>query len=310
MMPRSHDRPCITFDASALGDDLDLYLEAAEAKVVNIRRGLQKQIVWFDNSARKQTPFSIVYLHGFSASSGEIRPVPDRVAQHFSANMFFTRLQGHGTDGDDLGRATIGGWLNDVAEAIHIGGRIGERVILMATSTGAALATWAVAEPALAKKIAATVLLSPNYKLRARGGGLLAAPFARQIIRMTLGRTRSFEPINADHAHFWTYRYSTDALLPLAKAMRLANRAAVENTAVPALFLYSPNDQVVDPKRILSIANRWGVPHAVIAWPRTEDPSAHVLAGKALAPGNSQPVADAITKWLDTTLRPGAIEPG
>lgn len=310
MTSRWHDRPCITFDASALGGDLDAYLRFAEARVANIRQGLQKQIVWFDKESRKPTRFSIVYLHGFSASSGEIRPVPDHVAQHFGANMFFTRLQGHGTDGDDLGRATIGGWLDDVAEAIHIGGRIGERVILMATSTGAALATWAVTEPALAKTIAAAVLLSPNYKLKARGGGLLAAPFARQIVRMTLGRTRSFEPINADHAHFWTYRYSTDALLPLAKAMRLANRAPVENTAVPALFLYSPNDQVVDPKRILSIAGRWGAPHAVIAWPRTEDPSAHVLAGKALAPGNTGPVADAITKWLDATLRPSVINLG
>lgn len=294
--------PDITFDRAQLSDDLDAYLAASEAKVANIRPGLQKQIVWADPASKARTPYSIIYLHGFSASSGEIRPVPDLVARHLQANLYFARLNGHGADGEALGRATIEAWLDDVTEAVAIGEAIGERVIIMATSTGGALATWALGQPALARNIVAAVLLSPNYRLQARGAWLLTAPFARQMVRIAIGKTRGFQPVNAEHARIWTHHYSTDALLPMAAAIALANRAKVEDTKVPALFFHSPNDQVVDPARMREIASRWGAPHKVIAMERSGDPSAHVLAGDALAPDNTMPVTHAICDWLDGTL--------
>jgi alpha-beta hydrolase superfamily lysophospholipase len=301
-----NSKPAITFDKTALGDDLDLYLSSSEGRLDNIRPDLAKQIVWADPARKVRTAFSIVYLHGFSASSGEIRPVPDLVAQHLGANLYFARLAGHGMDGAALGGTTIEAWLDDVAEAVAIGERIGSQVIVMATSTGAALATWALTEPALAENIAAAVLLSPNYRLQARGAFLLSAPFARQIVRVAIGRTRGSEPINAAHARFWTLNYPTDALLPMAKAMQLANRAPVETTPVPALFLYSPRDTVVDPRRIVEIAGRWGAPHKLIAGEDGDDPAAHVITGDALAPSTTKKVAKDICDWLDPLLaRPG-----
>jgi esterase/lipase len=302
MMLWWNHRPAITFDKTTLGDDLDLYLSSSESKFANIRPGLAKQIVWADPASKARTPFSIIYLHGFSASSGEIRPVPDLVAQHLGANLYLGRQTGHGMDGEALGKATIEAWVNDVAEAIAIGERIGERVIVMATSTGASLATWALTEPALAENLAAAVLLSANYRLQARGAFLLSSPFARQIVRVAIGRTRSFEPINAAHARLWTYRYPTEALLPLAKAMQLANRAAVEGVRAPALFLYSPGDAVIDPGRIFEIASRWGAPHQLIAVENGDDPSAHVVTGDALAPSTTKKVAGDICDWLDSVL--------
>jgi alpha-beta hydrolase superfamily lysophospholipase len=293
-------RPDITFDRASLGDDLDLYLSSGEARFAGIRPGLAKQIVWADSASKAQTAFSIIYLHGFSASSGEIRPVPDLVARHLGANLYLGRQAGHGMDGEALGKATIEAWVNDVAEAVAIGERIGKRVIVMATSTGAALATWALAEPLLAKNIAAAVLLSANYRLQARGAFLLSSPFARQIVRVAIGRTRGFDPINAAHAHFWTHHYSTDALLPMAKAMQLANRTPVEAIEAPALFLYSPRDTVVDPRRIMEIAERWGAPHRLVAVTDNTDPSGHVITGDALAPSTTKRVAADICSWLDT----------
>jgi alpha-beta hydrolase superfamily lysophospholipase len=297
-----NSRPIISFDRAALGDDLDLYLRSAEARIADIRPGLQKQIIWADPATKAQTEFSIIYLHGFSASSGEIRPVPDLVARHLDANLYFGRQTGHGINGEALSKATIDAWVNDVAEAIAIGERIGKRVIIMATSTGASLATWAMTEPALAGKIAAAVLLSPNYRLQARGAFLLSSPFARPLLRVVIGRTRSFEPLNAAHAHNWTYHYPSEALLTLAKAMQLVNGAPVETVRAPALILYSPHDAVVDPRRIIEIAGRWGAPHKLISVEGGSDPSAHVITGDALAPSTTKKVADDICSWLDEVL--------
>jgi pimeloyl-ACP methyl ester carboxylesterase len=291
----------VPFDRSVLGDDPDAYLAASEARIPAIRPGLQKQIIWANPATKTKTPCSVIYIHGFSASLGELRPLPDLVAVRLKANLFYTRLTGHGEAADSLGRATIGDWLADMAEAIAIGERIGDKVIVMATSTGGALATWALAQPGLSGRIAAAIFFSPNYGLQARGGFLLSAPFARQIVHAVVGRTRGFEPSNDLHAKFWTTRYSTDALLPMAASIVLANRAPLQAIKVPALFLYSPRDRTVDPNRIIRNAGRWGGPHRLIAVD-TEDPSGHVLAGNALSPGTTQAMARQIGEWLDICL--------
>jgi len=87
-----------SFDENSLGADLDNYLKTAESKLPDIVPGTEKRIIWHGKPHQK-TPVSIVYLHGFSASSEEIRPVPDQVAQSLGANLYFARLTGHGRSG-------------------------------------------------------------------------------------------------------------------------------------------------------------------------------------------------------------------
>ncbi|WP_206078968.1 hypothetical protein [Allomesorhizobium camelthorni] len=89
----------ITFDASVIGDDPAGYLDRSESRVPGIRDGLEKEIVWADPMTHVKTPISIIYIHGFSASKGEVRPLPDQVAEELGANLFYTRLKGHGQDG-------------------------------------------------------------------------------------------------------------------------------------------------------------------------------------------------------------------
>lgn len=294
--------PPVKFDPTMIGDDPDAWLAAREDRHPTIRPGLRKSIIWRDPQAKARTPFSIVYIHGFSASSGEIRPVPDLLAARLNANLYYTRLTGHGMDGEALGRATIEDWTGDVAEAIAIGERIGRKVIVVATSTGAALATWAFAQPQLSGRIAAAVFLSPNFGLKAAGSFLLSTPFARPIVHAVIGRTRGFEPANPLHERLWTASYPTDALLPMARSIDLANHARRAPSGIPALFLYSPDDQTVDPNKIERAARQWGGPHRLVAIGDTEDPSCHVLAGDALSPQTTEAVAREIGDWLEDTL--------
>ena len=121
MGPRTPVNTKIVFNGAAIGDDIDAYLARQEEKFDDIRSGLQKQIVWAYPNSKAKTPLSIVYVHGFSASSGEVRPLPDIIAANLGANLYYTRLQGHGRTGDAMGEATVQGWLNDIAEAIDLG---------------------------------------------------------------------------------------------------------------------------------------------------------------------------------------------
>jgi pimeloyl-ACP methyl ester carboxylesterase len=296
--PRAARDTTIVFDPAAIGDDPDAFLAAREAAVPGIREGLAKEIVWAFPASKARTPLAIVYIHGFSASKGEVRPLPDRVAEALGANLFYTRLAGHGQDGAAMGGATLKAWVNDVAEALAIGRRIGERVVVVSTSTGATLAAWAATEPALRGEMAGLVMISPNFGVRASGAGLLAGPWGLQIARLVAGSERGFEPLNDAQARLWTTRYPVEALMPMAAAVELGAGAPVEQATVPALFVFSDRDAVVRPDLTRQMAARWGAPHEILAVEESGDPSNHVIAGDALSPGTTGALAEAIVAWV------------
>jgi pimeloyl-ACP methyl ester carboxylesterase len=302
--PRTVVDTTITFDPKAIGDDLDAYLERVEGKVPGIQPNQHKEIVWADPDKPARTPIAIVYIHGFSASPGEMRPLPDIIAKNLGANLFLTRLFGHGTTTDAMVDVSVNAWVNDFAEALAIGERLGDRVVIIGTSTGGALTTWAIAQPASRDRVAAVILCSPNYGVQAAGSSLLTLPFARQLARLVMGETRTFEPGTDLQRLYWTTTYPVDAILPMAETVRLAVNAPVEQTKIPALFLISPEDKVVDPDITRRMAERWGAARELVEIPDVEDPSRHVLAGDAMSPGTTGSVAKLASEWLRETLPP------
>lgn len=229
----------ITFDPSTIGDDPEAYLERTEGKVPGIREGLEKEIIWADPMIHAKTPISIVYIHGFSASKGEVRPLPDEVADELDANLFYTRLTGHGQDSAAMATASVHDWLNDYAEAIAIGREIGDKVVVIATSTGAALAVEAATRAGVSDGVVAMALISPNFGVRAAGSEFLTLPWGKQIAELVIGKEYSFKPRNALQEQLWTTRYPSSALLPMAALTKLARNAPVENIKIPALFIFS-----------------------------------------------------------------------
>ena len=290
------------FDNARLGSDIDAYLATDESRFSDLRPGAAKHIRWADPATKAKTPVAVVYIHGFSASAEEVRPLPDRVAAAIGANLFFTRLTGHGRDGGAMGEAALEHWFSDFSEALAIGEAIGERVIVIATSTGASLATLALADPKIGPRVAAAVFLSPNYGIKSFGAFLLTTPIAPQLSRLLLGSTRSFTPHNEKHAPHWTVEYPTHALLPMATLVKLSVNAPIEKIATPALFLHSSLDQVVRPDKVRDIAGRWGGPHEIVDVGKTGDPGNHVIAGDILSPATTAPVAERIVIWLKQTL--------
>lgn len=285
--------------ATTGADALEAQIATDEATVGAIREGLAKQVVWANPAERQKTAISVIYVHGFSASAAEVRPLPDLVAQGLGANLFFTRLAGHGlNDPDALGLVTIEDWADDIGEALAVGKLLGDQVVVISTSTGASLVTWALGRPALADRVAASVFLSPNYGVQASGSFLLTGPFGSQIARLLLGERRGFEPISPLNAHNWTTDYPVEALIPMAQSVRLATHTPVERIRIPALFIQSADDKVVRPDRTAALASRWGGPYALIDPGPTGDANNHVIAGDTYSPQTTEPIARTILDWL------------
>jgi alpha-beta hydrolase superfamily lysophospholipase len=296
--PRVPADTSVTFDPSVIGDDPQAYLERTEGKVPGIRDGLEKEIIWADPMIHAKTPISIVYIHGFSASKGEVRPLPDEVANALDANLFYTRLKGHGQDGAAMATASVNDWINDYAEAIAIGREIGEKVVVIATSTGAALAVEAAARSGASEGVAAMALISPNFGVQAAGSEILTLPWGKQIAELLVGKERSFTPRNALQEKLWTTSYPTSALLPMAALIDLARKAPVENIKIPTLFIFSDSDRVTRQALTREIAARWGAYHELVPVEATGDPDNHVIAGDAMSPSTTQFLAQRIEVWI------------
>ncbi len=288
----------IAFDANSLGPDLDAYLVKAEAGFPDIVPGAAKRIIWA-GAAGAKTPLAVVYLHGFSATAEEIRPVPDEVAKALGANLYFTRLTGHGRGSAAMATAAAGDWLEDTAEALAIGRRLGDRVLIIGTSTGATLAALAATDNAMARDVAGIVMISPNFRLASTAAVILDLPFARWWGPVVAGQTRSFTPVNKNHGAYWTTSYPTTALFPMAALLRAARAEDYGKAGMPLLVIYAPEDKVIDPAAIPPVTDAWGGPVVLEARKLAvgDDPYAHVISGDILSPGQTGAVITLITDW-------------
>lgn len=298
--PRAATDTRVTFDPAAIGADPDAWLAAREARFDDIGEGQQKEIVWADPASKARTPVSLVYVHGFSASRGEAAPLTELVADELGANVFYARLTGHGRDDEEaMAEASVNDWVNDMAEALAIGRAIGDEVVVLSMSTGSALAAWAAVErPDLMENVKGIVMMSPNFQVKASGAWIMTMPWGAQVLRLVNGPERGFEPANETQARFWTERYPVEALLPMAALVKHVRESDVEAAQVPALFIFSDADTVVDQSATRAIADRWGGPHEVEAIPEKPGTDNHVIVGDALRPDNNQPFARRITEWI------------
>lgn len=290
-----------SFEPRRFGEGVDVYFETIESRYDDIIPGTEKRVIWAGQKETR-TPVSVVYLHGFSATSEEIRPVPDRVAEALGANLVYTRLAGHGRSGAAMAEPTVQDWMQDVAEALAAGRHIGDKVVVIATSTGATLAVAAALDPELAQNMDALVMVSPNFGINNPLAPLLTLPGARYWLPPLAGRDRSFPARNEDHAKFWTNAYPSVAVLPMAALVDRVAKMDVSKANVPSLFWYSEDDVVVRPDLTNTVAEAWGGPVSVqkVVMTIEDDPNAHVVAGDIMSPSQTGFAVAEILSWLNT----------
>lgn len=146
-----------------------------------IRTEVASYLQWAEGPGR-QTDIAIIYVHGFSASPAELRPLPEDLARRLGANLLAVRLTGHGQDGPALAQARAQDWWRDLAQALSYGRQMGRKVVVLGMSTGATLVAEAARDRHLAAKFDAAILLSPNFRMRNKLAWALRLPWMRQIL--------------------------------------------------------------------------------------------------------------------------------
>lgn len=297
--PREDTTMDFSFDPADFGADLDAYFAAQEAQFDDITPGTEKRILWADTPGAS-TPISLVYLHGFSASAQEMRPVPSRLADALGANLVFTRLTGHGSSGMALAQATPADWARDTAEAIHAARAIGDRVVILSLSTGGTLAAAAAMQPDLMEQVAGIVFVSPNFALNTDVEPLLTWPAARYWLPLLAGQNRDWEAANDEQKIYWTTSYPSVAVLPMAAMVKEVAAADYSGVDIPALFYLSPDDQVVRADISAQIADAWGGEVQLHTPTLTDDDDAfsHNVVGEILSPNQTEPALAVMLPWI------------
>ena len=274
------------------------YIHTSEAKFSDIRPGTEKHIVWADPETKNSTEYSIVYLHGFSASRQEIAPLCDILASKLSANLFYSRLTGHGRTESAMNKATVNALLNDAVESLLIGKKIGHKVIVIGTSTGATLATWLAAQKDN-NDIAALILLSPNYGLKRQESELLLYPWGKSLLNIIEGDEYSFTPVNDLQKQYWTTRYPSEALLNMMGIIEVTRNANLQDIKIPTLTFYSDKDNIVSVEKIKTQFRRLSSSNKrLVAINNSSDPQQHILAGDILSPSTTNDLVTVIDEFL------------
>jgi len=292
------DTPAPRTPAPAALNELDAWLASSEARFQDLRPGTAKGIVWANNE-KKRTPWSVVYIHGFSATRMETAPLADEVAKAMGANLFYTRLTGHGLPGAAMGRATTQEWLADTLEAVRVGEALGEKVLVISCSTGSTLATWQGTSPEAAK-VSAHVFISPNFGLKNKLSELVNGHWGHQIAFAVTGDTISYTTTDPRESVAWTTTYPTQAIFPMLALVKKVRDSDLTSFNTPVLVLYSAADQTVDPQQIKQVFARLGSKQKTIEPViYSQSLGQHVLAGQIRDPQAVQPMAKFVTDWVN-----------
>ena len=285
----------LTLPKVSIDTSVDYYLEKREKKVLGLQPGVCKEVIWAETRGKK-TKFSIIFLHGFSASKFELSPFPNAIALGLNANIYNARLSGHGCGSEALGKVKVKDWVFDLSEALEIGRKIGEKIIIIGSSTGGTLAAVAASE----KNVCGIIFVSPNFKVRYRFFQILTLGFARFWIPLILGKYREFKPISKEHAIYWTTRYPIVAIITMATLVKKVVSQNFNKKNCPALFIVSEEDKVVDARKTLQIAEQWGGKSLVklVKCGPYDDPQSHVLAGDIKSPMQTEKLVKTSLAWI------------
>ncbi|SDD14502.1 alpha/beta hydrolase [Ruegeria marina] len=288
------------FEPRRFGEGVQVYFESVESRFSDITPGVEKRVIWAPGGYERRTPYSVVYLHGFSATSEEIRPVPDRIAGALDANLVYTRLQGHGRGSAAMTEGTASGWMRDAAEALAAGRAVGEKVIVLSTSTGGTLAAAAALDPEMSADVVAMILVSPNFGVNDPLAFVPSLPGARYWLPLVMGGERDVSSPDPAKNTYWTSRYSWEAVVPMAALVKAVVGLDFSLAQIPALFWFSPDDKVVRPDLTRQVAARWGGPVEVrnVTMGPGDDPSSHVVAGDIMSPGQTDAAVAGMLDWL------------
>ncbi len=267
----------------------------------------EARIVWANDSIKQKTPFAILYLHGFSASQEEGDPIHERLAKAFGCNLYLARLSEHGLVSDQpMAKMTATSLWNSAVEAYAIAKQLGEKVIVVSTSTGGTLS---LALCASFPEIHSQILMSPNIQIFNPTSKYLNDPWGKQIAQLVLGKDKIVTSDQRDiYKKYWYSTYPYDALPELEELVETTMTKENFNLVKqPTLLLYyykneKEQDNVVSVPAMKEMFKELGTPAALKLEQAIPNAGNHVIGG-AIESQDVESVYAACEKFMKICMK-------
>lgn len=300
----NNDLPSITASVPELEN-----IAAKNDSGFNIKPDNQTRIIWANDTLKQPTKYALLYLHGFSASWYEGYPANVDFARKFGFNAYFPRLASHGIITDDaLIDMTPDRLWESAKQALMVAHVLGEKVIIMSTSTGGTLGLKLAAEyPDL---VDALILYSPNIKINNSAAFLLSKPWGLHIGRKVTGSTHRVTNENFDSkdCQYWDCRYRMEAVVYLQQLVEATmEKSTFERVKTPVFLAYyykdeTHQDETVRVDAMLEMFNNLGTASELkekMAFPEAGN---HVIACE-LTSKSYREVFDETVKFTEKVLK-------
>jgi esterase/lipase len=229
-------------------NELSKYVASREDSVIGLKEDNEAYIVWADSTNKSKTPYSIVYIHGFSASPMEGDPVHRFLAEHFGANLFVTRLPEHGINRENgMEYLSAQALVNAAGEAYQIGKSLGDEVIIVGTSMGGALSILLASQQ---PDIKALVLYSPAIRDNGQRLESFFSPWSKKLMETTMMDNKVlYQKRQGEKLAYWSDQVHSNGYESLAVLMYSEmNKSTFQKVKQP-LFLgyFFKNEEEQDP---------------------------------------------------------------
>ncbi len=284
---------------------LDQYLAEKEAKVEGLKPNNAAKVIWAPQFRYKKSKIAFVYLHGFGASHREGEPVMTTLSKKYKANVYMARLAEHGIyRANTFENLTPEKYMASAKEAIAIGKTLGEKVVVISTSTGGTLSLSIAAQDS---EILGLVLYSPFIDVIDQSAAAVIAPGAKEKYIEMNGSAMSTQDRPDEEAKYWSTNYHVNGYIALITLLK--NNMTTETFAkvkCPVFMGYyykneTEQDQVVSVSAMQTMYDALGTTNSQktkVAFPESGN---HVIACD-LRSKDWQGVYNETVKFLDTLL--------
>ena len=215
----------------------------------NIKQGNEAKIIFADDSLKNKTEWALVYVHGFSASEKEGDPINREFAKRYGMNLYLARMSDHGIDTTEvLMNMTSDRLWKTAKQALAVGEQLGDKVILMSTSTGGTLSLLLASK--YPEKVSALINFSPNVKINDPAAFLLNDPWGLQIARLAKGSDYNVTgPEDDETSKYWNNKYRLEAVVNLQQLVETSmTTKTFKNVICPSLTVaYYKDEEHQDP---------------------------------------------------------------
>jgi pimeloyl-ACP methyl ester carboxylesterase len=274
-----------------------------------VRPGNEAKIIWANDSAQIKTQYVLLYLHGFSASRMEGFPLNEDFGKRYGCNTYLARLASHGLITENpLLDMTPFRLYESAKQALVIASHLGQKVIIMGTSTGGTLGLKLAAD--FPDMVYGLILYSPNVRIKQKASVLLSKPWGLQIAKLNFGgdfRVSNENP-NSEVCKYWYCSYRAEGPVFLQQLIDVTMKEKVfAKVKCPVFFGYYfkdelHQDETVEVRAGLKMFSRIATPDSMKLAKAFPEAGSHVIACSLTSKSVAQ-VAEATYGFAERVLK-------